>query len=159
MAQSFTAKLQPVPHGGHYVAVPRAVADAAGLKHAMRVRGTVDGAQYRSSLMMYGGVFHLGLHRAALAEAGVKVPAVVTVSIEADDEPLPTDVVPPDLASALKRDRGGAAAWEKLRPSLKREHVGALLAAKKAETRARRLAKIVASLAPRSTTATARKRS
>jgi hypothetical protein len=34
-----------------------------------------------------------------------------------------------------------------------------LLSAKKAETRARRLDKIVASLAPRSTTATARKRS
>jgi hypothetical protein len=157
VAQSFTAKLQPVPHGGHYVAVPRAVADAAGLKHAMRVRGTVDGARYRSSLMMYGGVFHLGLHKAALAEAGAKAHAVVTVSIEADDEPLPTDVVPPDLARALKRERA-AAAWEKLRPSLKREHVGTLLSAKKAETRARRLDKIIASLAPRSATASARKR-
>jgi len=147
VVQSFSAKLQPVPHGGHYVAVPRAVADAAGLKHAMRVRGTVNGARYRSSLMMYGGIFHLGLHKAALAEAGVKPPAAVKVTIEADDEPLPTDTVPPDLARALERHANAAAAWASLRPSLKREYVGSLLSAKKPETRARRLDKIVASLA------------
>ena len=150
MAQSFTAKLELVPHGGHYVVVPRAVADAAGLKHGLRVRGTVNGARYRSSLMMYGGIFHLGVHKATLAEAGVQPPAVVNVSIEADAEPLPTDVVPPDLARALKRGAGAAAAWDCLRPSLKREHVGSLLSAKKEETRARRLEKIVASLTPRS---------
>src|SRR5215470_847888 len=121
---SFTAKLQPVPHGGHYVAVPRAVARAAGLKHGLRVRGTVNGARYRSSLMMYSGIFHLGVHKATLAEAGVSPPAVVTVTIEADDEPLPTDAMPADLARALKRDSAAAAAWERLRPSAKREHVG-----------------------------------
>jgi len=149
VSRSFTAKLEPVPHGGQYVVVPRAVADAAGLKHGLRVRGTVNGVRYRSSLMMYSGVFHLGLHKATLAEAGVRPLAVVTVSIEADDEPLPTDVVPPDLARALKRRAGDAAAWERLRPSLKREHVGSLLQAKKEETRARRVEKIVASLAKR----------
>jgi hypothetical protein len=157
VVQSFTAKLQPVPHGGHYVAVPRAVADAAGLKHGLRVRGTVNGASYRSSLMMYSGIFHLGVHKATLAAAGVKAPAVVTVSIEADDEPLPTDVVPPDLARALKR-QSAAAAWERLRPSLQRGHVQSLLSAKKPETRARRLDKILASLAERSAGAGARKR-
>ena len=77
VAQSFTAELQPVPHGGHYVVVPRAVAEAAGLKHGLRVRGTVNGARYRSSLMMYGGMFHLGVHKATLAAADVKAPAVV----------------------------------------------------------------------------------
>jgi hypothetical protein len=148
VAQSFTAKLQPVPHGGQYVVVPRAVADMAGLKHGLRVRGTVNGARYRSSLMMYGGIFHLGVHKATLAEAGVKPAAVVTVSIEADDQPLPTDVVPPDLALALKGE-ATAAAWKRLRPSLKREHVQSLLSAKKPETRARRLDKIVASLVDR----------
>lgn len=147
VAQSFTARLQPVPHGGHYVAVPRAVADAVGLRHGLRVRGTVNGAPYRSSLMMYSGIFHLGVHKATLAEAGVEPPAVVTVSIEADHEPLPTDAVPPDLARALK---GRAAAeWERLAPSAKRGQVQSLLSAKKPETRARRLDKIVASLAGR----------
>jgi hypothetical protein len=38
---SFSAKLEPVPHGGHYVLVPEEVAVKAGLKHGARVRGTV----------------------------------------------------------------------------------------------------------------------
>lgn len=146
MRQPFDAELKPVPHGGHYVVVPREVAAAAGLRHGLRVRGTVNGAGYRSSLMMYGGIFHLGLHKAALAAAGVRPPAVVRVTVESDDEPLPTDAVPGDLERALKRQAGAQAAWDRLRPSLKREHVGSLLSAKKPETRERRLEKILATL-------------
>jgi hypothetical protein len=147
MAKAFTAELLPVPHGGQYVVVPKAIATAAGLRHGQRVRGAVNGARYRSSLMMYSGVFHLGVHKAALEEAGVTPPATVRVSIEADTEPLPTDAVPPDLAKALKRGSAAAAAWERLRPSLKREHVKSLLDAKKTETRRNRLDKIIATLA------------
>jgi hypothetical protein len=147
MAKSFTAELRPVPHGGHYVVVPQAVAKAAGLRHGLRVRGTVNGAPYRSSLMVYSGLFHLGVHKATLAEAEVTPPAKLRVSIEADTEPLPADAVPPDLGRALKRSSPAAAAWERLRPSLKREHVKSLLEAKKADTRSRRLDKILAALA------------
>jgi hypothetical protein len=146
MVKSFTADLLPVPHGGQYVVVPKAIAAAAGLRHGQRVRGTVNGARYRSSLMMYSGVFHLGVHKAALAEAEVTPPATVRMTIEADTEPLPTDAVPPDLAKALKRGSTAAAAWERLRPSLKREHVKSLLDAKKPETRRNRLDKIIAAL-------------
>ncbi len=145
MAKSFIAELLPVPHGGQYVVVPKPIAAAAGLRHGQRVRGAVNGARYRSSLMMYGGVFHLGMHKAALEEAGIAPPATVRVTIEADTEPLPTDVVPPDLAKALKRG-SAAAAWGRLRPSLKREHVKSLLEAKKPETRRNRLDKILAAL-------------
>jgi uncharacterized protein YdeI (YjbR/CyaY-like superfamily) len=95
--------------------------------------------------MMYSGVFHLGVHKATLAEAEVTPPAKVRVSIEADTEPLPTDAVPPDLAKALRGS--AAAAWQRLRPSLQREHVKSLLVAKKPETRSRRLDKILAALA------------
>jgi len=75
MAKSFIAELVPVPHGGHYVVVPSAVAAAVGLRHGRRVRGTV-----------------------------------------------------------------------RLRPSMKREHVKSLLGSKKADTRSRRLEKILAGL-------------
>ena len=145
MAQ-LRATLEPAPHGGHYVTVPAEIARAAGLRHAARVRGTVNGAPYRSSLMMYGGVFHLGVHKATLAAAGVTVRAQVTVTIELDDQPLPTDTVPNDLAQALEAARASGA-FEALRPSLKREHVQSVLDAKKPDTRERRIAKIVAGLA------------
>jgi hypothetical protein len=143
---AFLATLEPVPHGGHYVVVPIEIALDAQLRHAHRVRGTVNGVPYRSSLMMYGGVFHLGVHKATLAAAGVQASAIVTVTIERDDEPLPTDVLPDDLARALERSRAASAAWQALRPSAKREHVKSVLDAKKPETRARRIAKIVEAL-------------
>jgi hypothetical protein len=147
--QRFRAKLEPVPHGGHFVAVSSKVAEAAGLKYGARVRGTVNGARYRSSLMKYGGVFHLGVHKATLAEAKVKPGARVDVTIEVDDEPLPTDKVPEDLESALKKNKSAFEAWAVLRPSARREHVKSIVAAKKPETRARRIEKTVAALTAR----------
>ena len=99
--------------------------------------------------MMYGGVFHLGVHKATLAEAGVRAPARVKVTIELDDEPLPTDTVPDDLAQALKRSASASAAWKVLRPSAKREAVKSVISAKKPETRASRIEKVIASLSIR----------
>jgi len=135
----FKAKLEPVPHGGQFVVVPAAVVAAAGLKYGARVRGTVNGEGYRSSLMTYSGVFHLGIHKATLAAAGVAMGARVTVTIELDDQPLPTDVLPPDLDKAIAR-AGARTAWAKLSPAHKREHVKHVIEAKKPETRARRIA-------------------
>ena len=146
--KSFTAKLEPVPHGGHYLVVPDGVAEAEGLRHGARVRGTLNGVGYRSSLMKYSGVFHLGVHKATLAEARVKPAARVNVSIERDNEPLPTDSVPADLAKALNRNKLSAA-WKKLRPSARREHVKSIVDAKKPETRARRVENVIAALTNR----------
>jgi hypothetical protein len=141
--ERFTAKVEPVSHGGHYVAVPAKVAAAAGLAHGARVRGTVNGVAFRSSLMKYSGVFHLGVHKATLWKAGAAPGARVEVALELDDERLPTDTVPEDLAAALAKSKALTAAWARLRPSHKREHVKAIVDAKKPETRARRIAKAI----------------
>lgn len=145
--ERFVAKLQPLPHGGHYVVVPSEVAEAARLKYGMRVRGTVNGIEYRSSLMKYSGIFHLGIHKATLARAGMTGENLVDVSIEVDDLPLPTDRVPRDLMRALVQQPGALNNWKNLAPSRRREHVKHVLEAKQDETRARRIAKVVSALA------------
>jgi hypothetical protein len=146
--ERFKAKLEPVPHGGHFVSVPEKVAAAAGLKYGVRVRGTVNGVPYRSSLMKYSSVFHMGVHKATLERAGAAGGDRVEVAIEIDDEPLPTDVVPQDLARALAARAmvKARATWQKLAPAHRREHVKHVLDAKKPETRARRIAKTVEAL-------------
>jgi len=141
--ERFKAKLEPVPHGGLYVVVPEEAAAAAGLEYGARVRGTVNGAAYRSSLMKYSGVFHMGVHKATAAAARVKQGDRVEVTIELDDQPLPTEVVPPDLARAIGKRAKAKAAWRDLSPAHKRERVKQVIDAKKPETRARRIAKIV----------------
>ena len=145
----FRATLEPVPHGGCFVVVPADVAEAAGLKYRDRVRGTVNGATYRSSLMKYSGVFHMGVHKATLAEAGASKGDAVAVTIERDPDPLPNDRVPADLARALRRNKTAGAAFKSLTPSHKREHVGFVVEAKKPETRARRIARTIDELAKR----------
>lgn len=142
----FTATLEPVPHGGMFVVVPNEVAQKAGLAYGARVRGTVNGVKYRSSLMKYSGVFHLGIHKATLEKAEVGRGDSVELTIELDDEPLPTDAVPDDLASALAKHAKAAASWGKLAPAVRRGYVKSVLDAKQAETRARRIAKIVETL-------------
>jgi hypothetical protein len=145
-ASGFRGRLEPVPHGGLYVIVPAKVAEAARLRHGARVRGTVNGVAYRSSLMKYSGVFHMGVHKATVAAAGVGSGARVEVTIEIDDQPLPGDVVPDDLREALARVPRAAASWEALTPSHRREHVKSVLDAKHASTRHRRIAAIVETL-------------
>jgi hypothetical protein len=155
--ERFKARLEPVPHGGHFVVVPEKTAAAAGLVYGARVRGTVNGVPYRSSLMKYSGVFHMGVHKATLAEAGVGGGDRVDVTVEIDDQPLPTDVVPDDLARAMAAHPKAATAWEKLSPAHRREHVKHVIEAKKPETRARRIAKTVDALRAPARTPTPRK--
>ena len=111
-----------------------------------RVRGTVEGVAYRSSLMKYAGVFHMGVHKATIAAADVKPGDKIDVGIEIDDKPLPTDTVPRDLQRAIEASKRASAAWAVLRPSHRREHVKHVTEAKKPETRARRIATTIAML-------------
>jgi hypothetical protein len=144
--ERFKARLEPVPHGGQYVVVPAETAAAAGLAYGARVHGTVNGVPYRSSLMKYSGVFHMGVHKATLARAEARSGDRVEVTIEIDRAPLPTDVVPRDLARALAAEPRAKATFEKLAPAHRREHVKHVIEAKKPETRARRIAKTVETL-------------
>jgi hypothetical protein len=142
----FNARINAIKGGGHYVSVPEEAAEEAGLKYGMRVRGTVAGTAYRSSLMKYSGVFHLGVHKATLEKAGVAAGDTVQIEIEEDDQPLPEDTVPPELEKALKKNAKAKRAWDELAPSHRREHVKHINEAKKPETRATRIEKTLKAL-------------
>lgn len=142
----FRAKVMPIRGGGHYVIVPEEVADKAQLKYGARVRGTVEGVAYRSSLMKYSGQYHLGVHKATLAAAAANAGDLVTITMELDDAPLPGDVEPPELVKAFQEDATLKAAWDKQAPSHRREHVKYIDEAKKPETRTARIERTLAAL-------------
>jgi uncharacterized protein YdeI (YjbR/CyaY-like superfamily) len=96
--------------------------------------------------MKYSGVFHLGVHKATVAAAGVGEGKRVEITIDRDDEPLPTDAVPADLATALSRVPAADASWKQLSPARRRGYVAGVIGAKQPATRARRIAKIVEEL-------------
>jgi hypothetical protein len=135
---TWSGELLAMRGGGHAVAVDPDVAAEIGAKHRSRVRGTFGGAPFRSNLVSMGGGLLLGVHKATVKAAGVAIGDTVTIVLEPDAEPLPNDVVPPELAAALETDPAARAAWEQLAPSHRREYVGYIAEAKKPETRARR---------------------
>ena len=65
--------------------------------------------------------------------------------VEVDTAPRSVDV-PDDLAAALAADPAAAAAWERLSHSRRRQHAEAIAAAKKPETRQRRIASTISAL-------------
>jgi uncharacterized protein YdeI (YjbR/CyaY-like superfamily) len=87
-----------------------------------------------------GGPPFLGVAKAIIAEASVAVGDRLDVVVERDAEVRTIDP-PPDLKKALAKNAVARAAWEKLSFTRKRELVQRLEAAKKPETRERRLDK------------------
>ncbi len=104
------------------------------------VVAVVGGYELRTTLVVYGGKTYVGLRRSHVEASGLQIGqrVKVTLALDLDERTVET---PPDLAAALAKDKEAAQAWERLSFTHKREHVEAILGAKKAETRARRVAK------------------
>ena len=125
--------------------VPDEVVDALGGGKRPSVSITVNGHSWRSRVAIMRGRHLIGLSTANRRAAGVGTGDEIDVELELDLEPRVV-VEPPDFAEALEADPPARAAFDRLTYSHRREHVRAIEAAKKAETRARRIEKALAML-------------
>ena len=125
--------------------MPFSVPEVFGTKARVPVRGTVNGFPFRSSIAPMCGRFIMPVNRELREGAGVNAGDQVEVVLERDTEPRVMEPTP-DLAEALKAEPAARAAWEKLSYTHKKEFVLAIQEAKKAETRARRVAKAIEEL-------------
>lgn len=107
---------------------------------------TLNGFTYRSTIASMGGRCLIPLRRSYREAAGVEGGEEIDVRIELDTGKRDVDV-PPDLLEALKADPAAIRRWADLSYTHRREHVESILAAKKPETRARRIDKAIAALA------------
>jgi hypothetical protein len=128
--ERFTARLE-----GRGLVVPL---DAKALWGEARppVVCTLNGHEYRSRLMVYGGQTWLGLTNAFRRQAGLAEGDEVEVEIDRDDTPREVQV-PPEIAA----DDESRAAFEKLSFTHQREYAEWIAGAKRAETRERRIAR------------------
>lgn len=78
--------------------------------------------------------------------AGVKAGGTAKFVMEPDAAPRVVEA-PPDLRKALSKNAAAKACWDELPPSHRKEYVGYIEEAKLAETRARRIEKMIATLA------------
>jgi hypothetical protein len=119
--------------------IPFDVEKTFGGRNRVPVRGTINGAPFRSSVFRMGGDCHFMVVNRRLREAaGVTGGETVPVRMERDDAPR-TVTPPPDFARALKASKEARATWDKLSFTHQREHVEHIEGAKKPETRQRRI--------------------
>jgi hypothetical protein len=106
---------------------------------------TVNGYEYRSTIAPMGGKYLIPFSAERRGESGIGGGDAIDVELELDTAPRVVEV-PADLRAALDDAPEAAGAWEKLSFSHQKAHVTSVLGAKAAETRARRIAAVVAKL-------------
>lgn len=106
------------------------------------VQVTINGYGYRSTVSVYDGKYFIPVRKSNQDAAEIRPGDMVKATIALDEAPRTVNA-PPDLKAALKGNLSLASSWENLSYTTKKEHAEALLQAKKPETRARRLEKIL----------------
>lgn len=127
------------------IPVPDNVVAALGAGARPAVRVTIGGYSYRTTLAPMAGRFFVPLSAAHRQAAEVAAGDEVDVDVEVDDVPREVSV-PADLAAALAQDDVAEAFFDRLSYSHRKEWVRWVEEAKKADTRAARLARTVESL-------------
>ena len=125
--------------------VPAEAVAAMGVGKKPKVKVSLNGYTYRSTVAAYGDVFMLPLSAENREAAGVQAGDQVEVTIELDLEPRTVEV-PGDLAAALAQKPGARAAFDGLSYSMRKEYARQVESAKALETRERRIAGIVTKL-------------
>lgn len=138
MSKRFTAILvQDDDTSGCGIELPFDPRDMFGKVRAP-VRVTLNQHTFRTTVCSMGGSYWIPVSKANRTAAGAEAGDKLKVAIEPDTEPRVVHP-PPDLVAALAKHKAVRAAWEKLSYSHQREHVEAIEAAKKPETRQRRI--------------------
>ena len=147
MAETFTTTIQKAEGlDATGIRVPPEVITALGSGKKPKVKITLNGYTYRSTVAAYqGDVYMLPLNKEHRAAAGVEAGDEVDVTLELDTEPRTVEV-PDDLAAALADKPGAKSAFDALSYSIRKEHVRQVNEAKAQETRERRITGIVAKL-------------
>jgi len=125
--------------------VPAEAVAALGAGKKPRVKVSLNGYTYRTTVAVLGDVFMLSLSAENREAAGVQAGQPVEVILELDTE-LRTVELPDDLAAALAVAQGAREAFDALPYSARKEYVRQVETAKAQETRGRRIAGIVAKM-------------
>ena len=139
---AFTAEvLSAGQGGGHAVVVPKEIAAAFSGKRP-QVLAHVNGVEYRSRLMIYGGQSYLGLRKDLLRQLQVATGDQVEIEL-AEDRQERVVVEPPELTEALAENPAAQAAYQKLPFTHRNEYARWIDEGKKPETRADRVTRTI----------------
>jgi Bacteriocin-protection, YdeI or OmpD-Associated/Domain of unknown function (DUF1905) len=145
---AFTAEVLSTGQGGHAAVVPPDVAAGFSSKRPAVV-ATVNGTEYRSRLMVYGGKSYLGLRRELLRQIGAGAGDTVEIEL-AEDHAERVVTEPPELLEALAANSDARAAYDALPYTHRMEYARWISDGKQPETRATRTTKTIRRLLEKS---------
>lgn len=144
MTVTFTAILELAGKTATGVEVPSEVLESLGGGKRPAVTVSLGAYTYRSTIGVMSGRFLIPVSAEHREAAGLTAGDEVKVALALDTAPR-TVAVPGDLATALDA-AGVRAAFDALSPSARKAHVTSVEGTTVAETRARRIAKVVSGL-------------
>lgn len=128
------------------IVIPPEVVEALASGKRPKVTVTLNGTYtYRNTVAVMGGQFMVGVSAEHREKSGLKGGDAISVELTLDTVPRTVEV-PTELAAALAGSTAAQVAFERLSYSQKRAHVLAVEGAKAAETKARRIEKIIEAL-------------
>ena len=145
-SQTFRTELFAAGGNNVGIVVPDDVVVAFERGKRVPVVVTIDGSyQYRNTIASMGGRLLISFNAETRKATGRSAGDVVEVRLDVDDAPRVVEV-PEELATELASDPAAKAAWERLSFSHRRAHAESITKAKAADTRARRVAKVLQAL-------------
>lgn len=145
-SQTFRTTLWAAGGNNVGIVVPEDVVTAFGRGKRVPVVVTIDGSyQYRNTIASMGGQFLISFNAETRKATGRGGGDDVEVRLDVDDAPRVV-VVPDDLAAGLAQDDAAREASDELSYSRQRAHAESITGAKAADTRARRVAKVLDAL-------------
>lgn len=127
------------------IEVPAEVVEALGGSRRPAVVVSIGDYSYRSTVAPMGGRFLIPFAKEHRERTGLGPGDPIEVTLDLDTAPRTVDV-PTDLATALDARPGARDAFDRLSYTTRKEHVRQVESAKAAETRERRIARIVEGL-------------
>lgn len=146
--RSFRSEIRRPPGTGtwHYINIPFDAVAEFGTKGQIRVKGTVNGIPFRSTLLPGGaGDHYLVVGKELRDQAAAAEGDEVDVALELDDAPRQVELHP-EFAAALAGHPRAKAAFENRSYSRQKLMNSHIAEAKREETRARRVADAIREL-------------
>ena len=138
----FTTTLQLDGKTATGIRVPDEVVAALGGGKRISVSVTINGTRYASTVATMRGEPKIPVSADMRAAAGIAAGDSITVELERDDAARVVDV-PAELADALRADPAASVRFAALSNSSQRRHVLSITGARTAETRARRIQRVL----------------
>lgn len=138
-----TTALEPEDVAGAYLSIPHEVlGQVTGKTKRVFLGGTINGHPFQATAVPYYGTHKVVLNKGLREQTGIRPGDQVVLECAVSTSP-PRLAIDPDVEAALDSTPGARAAFDRLAHTHRREHLDAIAEAKRPETRAARIGKLL----------------